>query len=752
MKETLNTATVDGLARPSNFNDLSSDHLFALTETERVQRHQLNILDYWAVRERNGSDEVQPEADPTIKGHDAVSTGKWSLLNNIELREWQLECRDKWFNSGKKGVVKVVTGAGKTVMALGVIERLQNIEAPDLRVAIVVPTVVLQDQWHELLLQSRNLPERWIGRLGGGHQDSFQDEVRILVCVLNSAALKLPMIAEALNSPLILVVDECHRAGSKQMSEIFKSRRAFNLGLSATPERDAQGNDEDDELMSPDPDAVEQESFDESLVGTELGPIIYELGYREALDAGILAKFEIRHFGLPLEGAERARYEKMSRDITDLRRTLQGSPSARGINGGALVGWARRIATRGGRLAEQAASYVSLTGQRKRLVYRSSTRTQAVIRLVREALGASESARILLFHESVEEVMRLFSALRKEGISAVVEHSRLSDSLRAGSLHLFRTGSAQVLVSARSLIEGFDVPAADVGIVVASSSSVRQRIQTLGRILRKKKGEDRAAALHVLYMAQTTDESIYEKQDWAEITGADRNRYYSWDPSRDDSEPLEQNGPPRTPKPREEQIDFSTLSPGDVYPGAYEGEEFSADSQGNIRDVVGRLCSNPQGMPALLEKLRGSLGRFRVTPRKHAVIISGGEGKLIFGGILAEPFTAEAETAYLQKQTGCADLIVKSKSDGMRIALKIPGGEAYARTTTTSQDQLRGADAELLVRKLAELEASAGTKVRKLKLYDDLNVIAEINGLARNVVTLTKGLEFQDRNLPLTPQ
>ena len=107
--------------------------------------------------------------------------------------------------------------------------------------------------------------------------------------------------------------------------------------------------------------------------------------------------------------------------------------------------------------------------------------------------------------------MRIFAMLRKEGVPVVAENSQLPDSLRAESLHLFRIGAARVLVSARSLIEGFDVPAADVGIIVASSSSVRQRIQTLGRILRKKPGENRAAVLHVLYMAETTDEMIYEK-------------------------------------------------------------------------------------------------------------------------------------------------------------------------------------------------------------------------------------------------
>jgi superfamily II DNA or RNA helicase len=738
--------------QPSSKNIGLSKDPFALSPVEEVLRHQLNILDYW--KERNPahvpqalivSEGVHPPVDASV-------TGRWELLKGIDLREWQKECADTWFRSGKRGVVKVVTGAGKTVMALGIIERLQNTEAPDLRVAIVVPTVVLQDQWYELIRSSGNLPESWIGRLGGGNQDSFESEVRILICVLNSASTKLPKIAESLNVPLLLVVDECHRAGSKQMSEIFKARRAFSLGLSATPERDWDIQ-EDDEISSPDPDPVEPESFDESLVGTELGPIIHELGYREALDAGILAKFEIRHFGLPLEPVERAKYEKMSRDITELRRSLQSSPSARGINGGALVGWARRIAAKGGGLSEQAASYVSLTGQRKRLVYRSTARTKAVIRLVREALAAPGGARILLFHESVEEVMRLFAELRLQGVAAVAEHSQLSDTLRAGSLHLFRTGSAQVLVSARSLIEGFDVPAADVGIVVASSSSIRQRIQTLGRILRKKKGEEeRAAALHVLYMAQTTDETIYEKQDWASITGADRNRYYTWDPSVEDSVPLEKEGPPRTPKPTEDQVDFTALRPGDAYPGAYEGEEFSADSQGNIKDVAGRLCSNPQGVPALLDKLRGSLGRFRVTLKRRALILPGGEGKLIFGGILEEPFTAiKEESGSSVNALGWTDLSVKSKTDGIRIVLKVPGGEEYARTTPTAVDPVRGADAGLIIDGIAAMEKETGIKVRKLKLLRDLSVVAELSGHVKIVANLSKGLEFQSRNIPDTP-
>lgn len=540
---------------------------FALTEAERVQRQQLNILQYWAERilSEHASALTENEAPkcPTA----TTWPDKWSLLTDVELRGWQADCRDQWFNAGKRGVVKVVTGAGKTVLACGIIQRLQNTEAPDLHVAIVVPTVVLLDQWGSLLANQSNLPPGAVGRLGGGNQDTFDGHTRILVCVLNSASAKLPAMAAKLSAPLLLIVDECHRAGSKQMSEVFRARRSYNLGLSATPERDAdQTGDEDVPAIDQDPE--ESEHFDDSLLGRELGPIIFELGYLDALKQGILAKFVVHHYGLPLEPQERGRYERLSREVSDLRRSLQSQMRGRGLDGGALVGWARKMAARSSSgLSARAARYVTLTGQRKQLVYHARARELAVERLVLDALQQGRETRILLFHESVSEVMRLFDRLRRLGIPAVAEHSKLPDGLRAESLNLFRAGAAQVLISARSLIEGFDVPAADVGIVVASSSSVRQRVQTLGRILRKKVGEDRAAILHVLYMAETTDEMIYEKQDWAAVTGAERNRYFAWDPTQEKSEPMEQDEPPRKVKPTEDKVDWGQMSPARNIPG-----------------------------------------------------------------------------------------------------------------------------------------------------------------------------------------
>lgn len=712
---------------------------FLLSQGEIVARHQLNLMKFW--------DEKSAESDEATESNQAMLTGvteipeKWSLLGNIPLRDWQVECRDRWFGSGKRGVAKVVTGAGKTIMALGIIEALQNRECPSLRVAIVVPTIVLQDQWYDLLTGFGNLPASAIGLVGGSHRDSFDDDKRILVSVLNSAANKLPKMAESLSHPLLLVVDECHRAGSAQMSAVFGTKRAFSLGLSATPERDAK--DAEDLDIQEDAEAAE-ESFDESIIGRELGPIIYELGYKEAMEAGILAKFELQHYGLPLEPEERTRYEKISREITDLRRMLQSQPGARGMDGGALFGWARKQAARGkSGISSQAASYVSLTGQRKQLVYHAKARASAVEKLLQRALEESSTSRILLFHESISEVMRLFAALRLKGIPAVAEHSQLSDSLRAESLHLFRTGAARVLISAKSLIEGFDVPAADVGIVVASSSSVRQRIQTLGRILRKKPGEERTATLHILYMAETTDEMIYQKQDWAEVTGAERNRYFVWDPTGEDSMPSEKVGPPRTPKPGEDRIEMSALAVGDEYPGDYEGQEFTADAQGNIKDHQGDVFGPSQGVPDIVQRLRGSHGRFRVTPKKRAVLVPVEGRGILFGGLIEHPLEKSAAGA---KKTDGLELMVKTRADGYRIAMKNKMGEAYAKRTDTATDANKGRDAEALALRIRELETELGRPIRKIHLSTGNQVTVMAEGRTIEVLALRHGLEFPETN------
>ena len=68
-----------------------------------------------------------------------------SLRSKTKLRAYQEEALKAWLRAGKRGVVVLPTGAGKTILALAAIA---HVNAPAI---IVVPTIDLLDQWRENL-------------------------------------------------------------------------------------------------------------------------------------------------------------------------------------------------------------------------------------------------------------------------------------------------------------------------------------------------------------------------------------------------------------------------------------------------------------------------------------------------------------------------------------------------------------------------------------------------------------------------
>ena len=584
-----------------------------LTTAEELQLQQLRQARFWFDK-ASAARAVPGAADDSTP---AELPAQWELTRGITLHDWQLRCIDAWFENQRKGIIKVVPGAGKTILALGIAERLQRESVPDLRVAIVVPTIVLLDQWHDEILTRGNLPAGSIGRIGGGYSDTFSAQTRILICVLNSASTRLEgeVTRADAGGSLLLIVDECHRAGSAEMKRVFRTKRACSLGLSATPERDDEAAAEG-EGDAPKSDDDVAPAFEETVLGRELGPVIFEMNYAEAIARGVLPPFKIIHYGLSLRPEEEQRYGRMSREISDLRSSLE----RHGRRGLELIRWCRSKGASGN---AQASRLLGLTAERKRLLYGMSERGAAVSKILNDAIAQNPDCKAILFHESISEVMAIFHALRLAGHKVVAEHSEFPEAMRAESLRLFRSGTARIIVSARSLIEGFNVPSADLGIVVAASASVRQRVQTLGRLLRKGSaagGQEKQAVLYVLYAHDTVDELIYEKTDWAQFVGADRNDYFVWRTIADTA-PLLQTGPPRSPQAEEEAVDPSTLKPGDIYPAnPDQGKLYTVDSQWTVRTESGDLIKPSAQLKAILSSSKKALGKFRVTPKNLLVL------------------------------------------------------------------------------------------------------------------------------------
>jgi predicted helicase len=87
------------------------------------------------------------------------------------------------------------------------------------------------------------------------------------------------------------------------------------------------------------------------------------------------------------------------------------------------------------------------------------------------------------------------------------------------ALRRYRTGEARILVSCKALDEGLDIPSADVGILLATTSEQRQRIQRLGRILRLQEGKGKASLFylslaHTIEDSELLDAGIDSIQEW----------------------------------------------------------------------------------------------------------------------------------------------------------------------------------------------------------------------------------------------
>ena len=149
-----------------------------------------------------------------------------------------------------------------------------------------------------------------------------------------------------------------------------------------------------------------------------------------------------------------------------------------------------------------------------------------------------------------------------------------------------------------------------------------------------------------------------------------------------------------------------------------------------------------------MQQARGSFGRFRVTPRRRAILVPAGEGgRIVLAGFLAETFQFEKCAAGTKPEQE-TELFVRSKAGGYRIALKIPDGEVFARTSDQAADRARGAQAEALARRIRQVEAETGKTIRKLKLLANRDVVADVEGKRIVILALSAGLEFVDRNLP----
>ena len=151
----------------------------------------------------------------------------------MKLRQWQEKAFPLWW-AKKRGIVKVVTGGGKTVFAIHCLTKYLE-EEKDNSIFIVVPSIALLDQWYEGL--QKTFGDKDISLNGGG------EHLEVISKITISTIDSVKNIIHKFNAPnTLLIVDECHKIGTEKRGEILTGNWHATLGLSATPERDYDDN------------------------------------------------------------------------------------------------------------------------------------------------------------------------------------------------------------------------------------------------------------------------------------------------------------------------------------------------------------------------------------------------------------------------------------------------------------------------------------------------------------------------------
>lgn len=412
----------------------------------------------------------------------------------MKLYTWQQECLKAWEGNGCRGIAHVATGAGKTVLALEAMRRFRT-KYPDGRVRIVVPTIPLAQQWQFALLQEAEREEDRPGFFGAGRWDEWDRP--LMIYIINSARYHLAGHMEqafALGQPVFLICDECHHYQSRENRRIFHFRippfypeeQYACLGLSATP----FGTPHDEVLI------------------TGLGKEIFRYGFSEASADGIVSPFTVIETAATFLPEERKRHQELSYELTILwAKLLKQYPWLKGMEEKAFQIELNRLAQEAGMdPANPAVSFLIKTWERKAVSNLALTRIQCALAIL-SCLPAK--TRAILFCERISQAKDMLALLRRRmGNIGVLYHSEMTREARTRGLQAFRENQARILISCRALDEGIDVPDAGVGIVLSSSSVSRQRIQRLGRVLRKAPGKT-AACLYYIYLPESTDDRVY---------------------------------------------------------------------------------------------------------------------------------------------------------------------------------------------------------------------------------------------------
>ncbi|MEO1617226.1 MAG: DEAD/DEAH box helicase [Planctomycetota bacterium] len=390
--------------------------------------------------------------------------------SRLKPRRDQLTAIDAFENAGRRGLIVMPTGTGKTVVALQLIARANR------STLVVVPVRDLMYQWHAKILEAFGIDAGLIG--DGVHRVS-----PLSVTTYDSAAIHMPRIGHRFG---MIVFDEVHHLAGPWRSDAARMSAAMiRLGLTAT--------------LPGDPDRAK-------VLQTLVGPVIHQQEIESAAGK-TLAEYTVRRIAVRMDASEQSDYRSYGRAIQKFVRDAKDTdPSFSWEDTYKWVASAREHPERA------AAASTALKAFRAKRKIEEQTRRK--FRVLEDLFRLHAGQPVLVFTGS--NVMARQVSLRFL-VPCLLSHCAKRE--RQDLLSGFAEGRYPVLVANRVLDEGVDLPAVKVAIVIGGMSSTRQATQRLGRVLRRS-GDSTAT----LYEVVTEDSNEVQRSRDRRRTSAYRSR------------------------------------------------------------------------------------------------------------------------------------------------------------------------------------------------------------------------------------
>lgn len=455
------------------------------------------ILDIPEAVEQKLIDDAPDDFDDLIFNNFISSGSSSKTKEKIDLYDYQLEARDKWFENNKKGIFVMATGTGKTYTALGCLEKLL-LEDSSLVTVITAPTKHLLPQWNKSINNiGLNLDKiiiatgdtKWRNDLEDSLLDLRLHTIDNLVILTTHDTLASPDFISFLKDykkcNYFLIGDEMHGLGSPyRRNGLTEELYDFRLGLSATPTR--YSDEESDFLF---------DFFGGELYKISLEDAIYNY-YNPKTGKSYLTPYNYYPYFLSLTGEELEEYKNITLKLFKFQDEEYSKQKA------------------------------NLLFQRAELI-KDAFNKYKVFEKILDDVDDYSGLIIYCSHKQIKEVLKILARrdivahkfTMEEKTLPLEKYGGLSE--REMILEDFADGNYQVLVAMHCLDEGVDVPSASKAIFMCSSNSSREFIQRIGRVIRRSHGKTHADIYDLIVKPsgakldkslQKFEESIFERE------------------------------------------------------------------------------------------------------------------------------------------------------------------------------------------------------------------------------------------------